>query len=171
MLRQMVVAQRLKTPTRGADALVMRALIGALGALGLLAGCGDEPPPDQATSRTMVETTILDWHRAQAAGDGKAGCRLLTEQGQAALVKGARKTAAIVGTSAPGSCAQAVAKYAAFSDTFRQAMLNTRVDAVRLDGERATATAHTSVVANGVLRQTPPADIGLRWDDGRWLIG
>jgi hypothetical protein len=45
------------------------------------------------------------------------------------------------------------------------------VDAVRLDGERATATVHTSAVANGVLRQIPPADIALRWDDGRWLIG
>jgi hypothetical protein len=148
----------------------MRALIAALGALVLLAGCGDEPP-DQATSRGMVETTILDWHRAQAAGDGKAGCRLLTEKGQAALLKGDRKIAAIVGTSAPGSCAQAVAKYGSFSDTFRQAMLNTRVDAVRLDGERATATVHTSAVANGVLRQIPPADIALRRDDGRWLIG
>ena len=119
----------------------------------------------------MVETTILAWHRAQAAGDGEAGCRLLTENGQAALLKSDRKTAALVGSKPPGSCAQAVAKYAAFSDSFRQVMLNTRVDAVRLDDRRATATVHSSALLRGVMRQIPPADIGLRWEDGRWLIG
>ena len=48
--------------------------------------------------------------------------------------------------------------------------LNTRVDAVRIEGERATATAHTSAVINGVVRQVPPADLRLRWEDGHWLM-
>ena len=108
---------------------------------------------------------------ARAAGDGEAGCRLLTEKGQAALLKSDRKTAALVGSKPPASCAQAVAKYAAFSDSFRQVMLNTRVDAARLDDRRATATVHSSALLRGVMRQIPPADIGLRWEDGRWLIG
>jgi hypothetical protein len=50
-------------------------------------------------------------------------------------------------------------------------MLNTEVDAVRVEGEEATATAHTTVTLGGVLQQMPPAPIGLRWVDGRWLIG
>ena len=118
----------------------------------------------------MVETTILAWHRAQAAGDGEAGCLLLTEKGQVALLRSDRKTAAIVGSSAPGSCAQVVVKYARFPDTFRQMMLNTRVDAVRLDDRRATATVHSRALLRGVMRQIPPADIALRWENGGWLI-
>jgi hypothetical protein len=44
--------------------------------------------------------------------------------------------------------------------------------AVRLDGERATATAtaHTRVVVRGVERQTPPVELHLVWSGGRWLI-
>jgi hypothetical protein len=41
---------------------------------------------------------------------------------------------------------------------------------VRVSGERATATAHTSAVINGVVRQVPPVNIPLRWQDGHWLI-
>jgi hypothetical protein len=49
-------------------------------------------------------------------------------------------------------------------------MLNTRVDAVRVEGERATATAHTTAAIDGIERRTPPVEIPLRWADGRWLI-
>jgi hypothetical protein len=64
----------------------MRIHVAALAALVLLSGCGHDPTPDAATSRGLVAKVVLDWHRAQAAGDGEAGCRLLTETQQAAMV-------------------------------------------------------------------------------------
>ena len=139
-------------------------------ALVLLAGCGGGPPPDDATSRGLVAKTVLDWHRAQADGDGEAGCELLTGKAQAKTVKFDRKLAAIGGNKPPENCVEAVATALRGSARLRELMLNTRVDAVRIEGERATATAHTSAVINGVVRQVPPADLRLRWEDGHWLM-
>jgi hypothetical protein len=149
----------------------MRAALAALAAVVLLAGCGGEPLPDEATSRAMVERTVLDWHRFQAEGNGEAGCRLLTEEQQEGAVESDREIAELIGTEAADDCAEAVAKIKRFSDTARQLFLNTQVDAVRLEGERATATVHTSAVVNGATHVTQPVDIPLRWDGGRWLIG
>lgn len=66
-------------------------------------------------------------------------------------------------------CAEAISGRGG-SAQFREQMLNTQVDAVRIDGEHATATAHTTATVGGVARQTRPAEIPLRWSDGRWLI-
>ena len=49
-------------------------------------------------------------------------------------------------------------------------LLYTRVAAVRISGERATATAHTSALMGGLIGQLPRANIALRWADGHWLI-
>ena len=111
---------------------------------------------------------MLEWHRLQGAGDGVAACALLTDEQQAAAVKLDREM--MNPTEPARDCAAAIARYGGFSDSFRTLMLNTRVDAVRIDGDRATATAHTSTVVNGAARQTPAAQIPLRWVGGRWLI-
>jgi len=150
----------------------MRARLAAVAAaLVVLAGCGDDSPPDQATSRGLVESVVLDWHRFQAEGDGEAGCRLLTDEGQAEILKLDRDIAKSLGTARPDSCAAAVAKIGRWSEESRQVLRDTEIDAVRVDGARATVTAHTSAVVNGVRRQTPPVDIRLRWQDDRWLLG
>ena len=49
-------------------------------------------------------------------------------------------------------------------------LLYTRVAAVRVSGEHATATARTSALMGGLSGRLPRADIALRWADGRWLI-
>jgi hypothetical protein len=74
-------------------------------------------------------------------------------------VKSGRELAAIGGKRSPDSCLEAVANYTGFSARAREILLNTRVDAVRVSGERATATAHTSAVINRVVRQVPPVNI------------
>jgi hypothetical protein len=142
----------------------------AVAALLLLGGCGNQPPPDEATSRELITTTVLDWHRLQAAGDGEAACRLLTDEQQAAVADTDRKLAASIGIAPPDSCVEAIARYKRFSDAFRDVMLSTQVDAVGIERDRARATVHTHVVINGAPRDTPPAQIGLRWVGGRWLI-
>jgi hypothetical protein len=139
-------------------------------AVALLAGCGNVPPPDEATSRQLVTATVLDWHRLQAAGDGGRACRLLTDEQQDALVKRDREFATIAGTEPPESCVDAVSRYARYSDGFRELMRNTQVDAIQIAGDRATATVHTSAVVKGAVQATPPAEIPVRWVDGRWLI-
>jgi len=149
----------------------MRACLTAVAATIALAGCGDAPLPDEATSRLLVEQVVLDWHRFQADGNGESGCRLLTGERQDAMAELHREIAAsIEGDPVPEDCTAAVATYASFPDSARQMLRDTRVDTVRLDGERATATAHTTVVLRGVERQTPPVELPLVWSDGRWLI-
>jgi hypothetical protein len=135
----------------------------------LQAGCGGEAPPDAATSERLITTTVLDWHRLQAARDGDAACRLLTENQQAAVVELHASVARAIGKSPPEDCTQAIAR-GSTSTQFQQLMLNTRVDAVRVEGERATATAHTTATVGSIERQTAPVEIALRWADGRWLI-
>ena len=148
----------------------MRVHVAALAVGVLLSGCANGPPADEAASRGLVQKTLLDWHRAQAAGDGEAGCRMLTEKRQAGMVKADRELSATIGRVPADSCVGVVANYAQHSDQFRELMRNSRVDSVHLNGERATAIMHTSVVLNGVTRDTPPASLALRWDDGRWLV-
>jgi uncharacterized protein len=109
----------------------MRTRIAALAALLLLAGCGHAPPPDPATSRAMVARAVLDWHRFQGEANGEAGCPLLTEKVQAAMVEQSRKTARIAGTPPPETCVEAVAGYPKGA-RFRALMRNTQVDAVRI---------------------------------------
>ena len=45
-------------------------------------------------------------------------------------------------------------------------LLHTQVAAVRISGERATATARTSALMGGLRAQLPGANIALRWADG-----
>jgi hypothetical protein len=135
----------------------------------LPAGCGGEAPPDASTSEQLITTAVLDWHRLQAARDGDAACNLLTDKQQGVLVDSRAKISRAIGQSPPQDCAQAIAS-GPTSAQFQQLMLNTQVDAVRVEGERATATAHTTATVNGIERRTPPAEIPLRWEDGRWLI-
>jgi hypothetical protein len=148
----------------------MRARLLVLAATGLIAGCGGASPPDEATSRALVQKVVLDWHRDLAAGDGEAGCALLTEAQQEQTVEFDRNLAKVIGTDAADDCASAIARYGRFSEAGRQVLLGARVDSVRVHGDRATATVHTSAALRGVAQPTPPVDIPLRWQDDRWLI-
>ena len=147
----------------------MRIRIAALAAVVLLSGCGHDPPPGAAMSRGLVAKAVLDWNRAQAAGDGEAGCRLLTGAQQAAIVRSGRRLATRRETRSPDGCVEAVSLMG-FSADAPEILLSTRVDAVRISGERATATAHTTAVLGGLIGQVPPVNFTLRWIDGRWLI-
>jgi hypothetical protein len=153
-----------------ADIEAVRRKVAMLVVVLLPAGCGGAAPPDAVTSEQLITTTVLDWHRLQAARDGGAACRLLTERRQAAVVELHARISRALGKSPPEDCAQAIT-HGSTSAQFQQLMLNTDVDGVRIEGERATATAHTTATTSGgVARQTPPAEIPLRWSDGRWLI-
>jgi hypothetical protein len=152
-----------------ADDGMVRTKLAMLVVVLLQAGCGGVAPPDTATSERLVTTTVLDWHRQQAARDGDAACRLLTDKQKAAVVELHARISRAIGKSPPGDCSQAITR-GSTSSQFQQLMLNTRVDAVRVEGERATATAHTTAAIDGIERRTPPVEIPLRWADGRWLI-
>ena len=56
------------------------------------------------------------------------------------------------------------------SDSYRSLMLATVVDAVTVQGDRATATVHTNATLSGVLHTTEPVPLTLRWDGGRWRM-
>ena len=126
--------------------------------------------PGAVTSRGLVTTTVLEWHRAQANGDGEAGCRLLTDDSQDAAVESDRSIMRAAGIEPAETCVEAVDRFGTFAGSFRAMMLSTQVDAVNVRGDRATATVHTRVTIRGTTRDTPPAQIPLRWVGGRWLI-
>jgi hypothetical protein len=122
----------------------------------LLPGCGSPPPPDDATSRTQIRQIVLDWHRYQAEGNGKAGCALLTKR--ARYAQGGDK------------CERSIDRYRNFEAPLRQALRDTQVDSVVVTGDKATAETHTMATIDGVRKRTPPATIPLRWEGGRWKV-
>jgi hypothetical protein len=133
-----------------------RLLLPLLVAAALLGGCGGPPPPDEATSRTQIKQIVLEWHRYQADGNGKAGCALLTKR--ARYAQGGDK------------CAASIDRYRTFAAPIRQALRDTQVDQVVVIGDKATAKTHTTATVGGVTRTTPPATIPLRWEGGRWRV-
>jgi hypothetical protein len=148
----------------------MRPLSAALAAAFLLAGCGGGSPPDESTSRTQIEQTVLDVHRHEVSGNGKAACELFTEKTREQVVADNRKLQ--LGDEPADSCEEAIEKQAHLyaSGTIREAMTNVVIDAVEITGERATVTTHSSAHRNGVLTQIPPATLHLAWEDGRWRM-
>jgi hypothetical protein len=91
------------------------------------------------------------------------------EAQQAAIVRSGRRLATIRETHSPDGCVEAVT-FMGFSTDMPEVLLNTRVDAARISGERGAATAHTSAVLAGLIGQVPPVNITLLWVDGHWLI-
>jgi hypothetical protein len=128
----------------------------AIAAAALLGGCGGAPPPDEATSRAQITRVVLDWHRYQAGGDGKAGCALLTKRARYA--------------QGGDDCEKSIERYRRFAAPLRQALRDTEVDEVVVTGDKATAKTHTTATVNGATRTTPPATIPLRWEGGRWKV-
>jgi hypothetical protein len=121
-------------------------------------------------SRHLATKTVLDYHRLQAENEGAASCALLTEEAQAARVTADQRIAATLGEAPPESCEQAVEQYLV-SPAYREAMYNTTVDSIQIDGTRATAQVHTVVpTTTGVSYQLQPVELQLRWVDGRWLL-
>ena len=125
-------------------------------AAAVLGGCGGPPPPDDATSRAQIAKIVLEWHRYQADGNGKAWCALLTKR--ARYAQGGDK------------CEQSIARYRSFSAALRQALRDTKVDSVVVTGDKATAQTHTTATVGGVSKRTPSATIPLRWEKGRWRV-
>jgi hypothetical protein len=148
----------------------VRIRLAIVAAVGLLSGCGGTPPPDEATSRALVRQVVLDWHRDLAAGDGEAGCALLTEAQQDQMVDFDRNLAKTIGTDGADTCADAVSKTGEISESGKQVLLNTQVDSVAIHGDHATVVVHSSAVLGGIARPVGAVDIPLRWEDGRWLI-
>ena len=136
----------------------MRARLAVLAAVtaALVSGCGGAPPPDDATSRAQIRKIVLEWHRYQADGNGKAWCALLTRRSRYA--QGGAK------------CEQSIAGYRSFSAPIRQALRDTKVDSIAVTGDKATAQTHTTATVDGVTRKTPPTTIPLRWEGGRWKV-
>lgn len=135
----------------------MRARLAVLAtAAALVGGCGSVPPPDDATSRAQITKIVLEWHRFQADGNGKAWCALLTRRSRYA--QGGAK------------CEQSIARYRSLSAPIRQALRDTKVDSVAVTGDKATAQTHTTATIDGVTRTTPPTTIPLRWEGGRWKV-
>ena len=136
----------------------MRARLAVLAAVAaaLVGGCGGAPPPDDATSRAQIRKIVLEWHRYQADGNGKAWCALLTRRSRYA--QGGAK------------CEQSIARYRSLSAPIRQALRDTKVDSIAVTGDKATAQTHTTATVDGVTRKTPPTTIPLRWEGGRWKV-
>src|SRR5215207_10133728 len=147
----------------------MRARFATATAVVLLAGCGSGSPPDEATSRSQIEQTVLDVHRYEREGNGEAACGLFTEDTREKTVESDRKVRA---DKPAESCEEAIEKqaYVYSLGSAGEIMRNVVVDAVQIDGERATATTHTSAHQNGVLVQIPPTTFQFRWEDGRWRM-
>jgi hypothetical protein len=152
------------------DTAMRRRLLVPIVAVLALTGCGETGPPDAATSRKLITQTVIDWHRFQATGRGDAACKLATNEEQERTVKFQRNLAASTGRPAPDSCEEAMANEPTSLADFRDLMMNVRVDAVQIDGDHATATTHTSAIVNGASVDTPPAQLKLRWENGRWLM-
>jgi hypothetical protein len=127
-----------------------------LAAVAVLSGCGEVPPPDDATSRSQIKTVVLEWHRYQADGNGKAGCALLSKR--ARYANGGDK------------CERTIDALGQLAAPIRQALRATQVDSVAITGDKATAVTHTTATRNGVTSKTPTATIPLRWEGGRWVI-
>jgi hypothetical protein len=125
-------------------------------AAALVSGCGGAPPPDDATSHAQIKKIVLEWHRYQADGNGKAWCALLTRRSRYA--QGGDK------------CEQSIARYRSLSAPIRQALRDTKVDSIAVTGDKATAQTHTTATVDGVTRKTPPTTIPLRWEGGRWKV-
>jgi hypothetical protein len=122
-----------------------------------LFGCGGDDPPDRATSDAQIRRAVVDYNVLAAQGRGEASCEHLTKE------KREKVSDALV----PEEMRDQITDCASFWDWLgprmspagRQVMLNTLVDLVTIDGERATATTTNGVVVN------------LRWEDGAWRIG
>jgi hypothetical protein len=157
-----------KRAAAAADAAVVRTPSFLAAALVLLSGCGGGPPEGEAANMALVRDTVLSWHTLQADRDARA-CELVTSDAVERMLAFERKTATAIGTPAPEDC-EAMIAGRPNSEEYRTLMLNTIVDVVRVDGVRATATAHTSATLRGVVRTTQPVPIPLRWDGGRWRV-
>lgn len=121
-------------------------------------------------SRALIEKTVLDYQRAQAAGDGEAGCDLLTEEARKQSVESDRRLTKAIGVAPADTCEEVIARFGSYSGTFREALLNTQIDSVSITGEQAKVTVHSSATRNGVLQEIPPSTLPLSWEDGRWLV-
>jgi hypothetical protein len=150
------------------DAGRVRMLLPLVAAVALLTGCRSSPPDEDAVNRALVSDTVLQWHALQVARDPKA-CELVTDHAVEEMLAFERKTASAVGTAAPSDC-EAMIAARPDSESYRALMLATVVDAVEVEGSRATATVHTSVTLRGVARSTDPVPLELRWDSGRWRL-
>ena len=134
----------------------------------LVAGCGSGPVEDESVNRQLVTDTVLNWHRMRADKD-PAACELVTENALDEMLELQRKLASTIGSEPARDCETMIALEPDFL-AYQELLRNTVVDAVAIDGERASVTAHTNGVVNGVPRAASPAEITLRWDGGRWRI-
>ena len=126
----------------------------------LAAGCGAGSPPDPATSEQQIRQTAIDFNVLAAQGDGDGACDLLTPEKRDGWMDS--RFMKMLGETLPPEVHDCASWWGWMGPRLpaagRAMFLNTQVSAVRLDGERATATYATG------------GTIALRWSDGRWRL-
>jgi hypothetical protein len=144
-------------------------------------GCGDGgDDPQQADA---AKATVVRWLNAQAAGDGKAVCRLVTGEALAAELRTARQLGRHV------SCAQAESAHPPGLDPIqlpavilarRQARRGLQIESVKVVGDKALVTYSWQVPKHPspALSFTRPAHgdrvqttVALHRRGDQWKIG
>ena len=135
----------------------MRSALTVIAGLAVAAGCGGDPPLEQATGndRREIERVVHEWYTAFAAGDGRAACGFAAE-----------KTLEAIGGA--DSCATRVARASKqLIEEQRRELEDAQVSRAFVRGDEANVQLDARTRFTGqMLSRT----IRLHREDGAWKV-
>jgi hypothetical protein len=145
--------------------LVSRSVIVAVVAAAAIAGCGDPPAPDKATSEAQVRQRMLEYNLMQITpGSGPRLCSYMVPDAREAWKEDDSKAATVMRDLLPPSVVDCESHWDYFIGLFMrdpkvvELIRSAQITHVDLAGETATAT----LSFGGTFE--------WRWQDGRWLM-